>query len=257
MKLYSTHGVSSQTSADSFWVQNPVWQFLHIFRVYPFSLKKERRYSSSNIISAIENIIYKSCSLKRCRFCINYYSLFERKIFKTKTGTQIIYLKNPLLALMFTKREEGIAGFFEDIPVLIVVTIATGIFLVSIVSAYVNYLDHIEDQNMHDNATDFSNAIRSYEGLIYEYEEGVFEGDKLISLDERTLKEDFNESVLGYQYQVAIIDTSDYSNSNNYTTSFGNLNPPVKENKYTVTTSVLIKVEENFHAAQMIVTIWG
>jgi hypothetical protein len=158
---------------------------------------------------------------------------------------------------MFKKRKEGIAGFFEDIPVLIVVTIATGIFLGSLVSAYVNYLDQFEYRNMRENVTDFSDALRSYGGFIYEYEEGVFEGDKLISVDERTLQEDFNESTLGYHYQVAIIDTSDYPNSNNYTISFGNSNPPMKVNKYTVTSSVLIKVDEKFHAAQMIVTIWS
>jgi hypothetical protein len=158
---------------------------------------------------------------------------------------------------MLKKREEGIAGFFEDIPVLIVVTIATGIFLGSLVSAYVSYLDQFEHRNMHNNALDFSDAIRSYEGLVHEHEEGVFEGEKLVSLDERALQEDFNESTLGYHYQVAIIDTSDYQNSNNYTTSFGDSNPPLKGNKYTVTTSVMIKVDEKFHAAQMIVTIWS
>lgn len=158
---------------------------------------------------------------------------------------------------MLKKREEGIAGFFEDIPVLIVVTIATGIFLGSLVHAYVNYLDQFEHRNMHDNVTDFSDAVRSYEGLVWEYEEGVFEGDKLISLNENTLQKDFNESTLGYHYRIAIIDTSDYPNSNDYSTSFGNLNPPMKANKYTVTTSVLIKVDEKLHAAQMIVTIWS
>jgi trans-2-enoyl-CoA reductase len=158
---------------------------------------------------------------------------------------------------MLNQREEGIAGFFEDIPVLLVVTIATGIFLVSLVSAYVNYLDHMKDHNMHDNAADFSQALRGYDELIYDFQEGVFEGEKLISLEDENLQNDFNESTLGYHYQVAIIDTSDYPDSNNYTTSFGNLNPPVNENKYTVTTSILIKVDERYHAAQMIVTIWN
>lgn len=154
-------------------------------------------------------------------------------------------------------REEGIAGFFEDIPVLLVVIIATGIFLFSLVHAYVLYLDQFEYQRMHENALGLSRSVRSYDGLIYGSEEGVFLGDKLTSLTFEALQEDFNVTRLGYNYQVSIIDTSDYQNSVNYTKSFKTANPPVTGNRYSVTTSVLIKVDKTYHAAQLIVTIWS
>jgi hypothetical protein len=158
---------------------------------------------------------------------------------------------------MFKKGEEAIAGFFEDIPVLLVVTLATGLFLVSIVSAYVAYLDQFEDERMHDNAMELSESIRSYEGLTTGFKEGVFMGDKLNSMDTKLLSEDFNETVLGYHFQVVIIDCSDYLTSSEYTTYFGNSNPPLKGNRYTVTTSVLIKVDYEYHPGQLIVTIWS
>lgn len=158
---------------------------------------------------------------------------------------------------MSQDREEGIAGFFEDIPVLIVVTIATGIFLYSLVHAYVLYLDQFEEQRMHENVREFYGSIRSYDGLTYVSEEGVFLGDKLTSLTDEELQEDFNETVLGYDYQVSIIDTSDYLNSANFTKSFKSSLPPVKGNKYSITTSILIKVDETYHAGQLIVTIWS
>lgn len=158
---------------------------------------------------------------------------------------------------MSQDREEGIAGFFEDIPVLIVVTIATGIFLYSLVHAYVLYLDQFEEQRMHENAREFCGSIRSYDGLTYGSEEGIFLGDKLNSLTDEALQEDFNETVLGYDYQISIIDTSDYPISVNFTKSFRTSMPPVKGNKYSITTSILIKVDETYHAAQLIVTIWS
>jgi hypothetical protein len=158
---------------------------------------------------------------------------------------------------MVRQREEGIAGFFEDIPVLIVVVIATGIFLFSLVHAYVQYLEQIENQRMHEDAKGLCEAVRSYEGLTADSEEGVFEGDKLFSLTNEALQEDFNVTVLGYHYQISIIDTSDYQSSINYTMSFKTSDPPAGGDRYSVTTSVLINVDDTYHAAQLIVTIWS
>ncbi|UCE73450.1 MAG: hypothetical protein JSV56_10520 [Methanomassiliicoccales archaeon] len=157
---------------------------------------------------------------------------------------------------MSKDREEGIAGFFEDIPVLIVITIATGIFLFSLVHAYVAYLDQLEHQRMHENAQRFCKSIRSYSDIIYTSEEGVFLGEKITSLTIEALEEDFSTRELGYEYQVSIIDTSDYPNSVNYTRSYRTSNPMHTASRYSVTTSVLIKEDDCYHAAQLIITIW-
>jgi hypothetical protein len=172
-------------------------------------------------------------------------------------NTKLFTPQIPFKVYMSQAREEGIAGFFEDIPVLIVVTIATGIFLYSLVHAYVIYLDQFEYQRMHENALDLCTSFRSYDGLIFGSDQGVFQGDKLISLSNEALQEDYNATVLGYDYQISIIDMSDYSNSANYTKSFKTSTPPARGDKYSVTTSVLIKVDETYHAAQLIVTIWS
>ncbi|UCE36079.1 MAG: hypothetical protein JSW00_11025 [Thermoplasmata archaeon] len=153
--------------------------------------------------------------------------------------------------------EEGIAGAFEDIPVLIVVTIATGIFLFSLVHAYVVYLEQLESQRMYENANDLLSSVRSYEGLTHEFREGVFLGDKLITLTSEALREDYDPNVLGFDYQISIIDTSDYPNCVNYTMSFSSIEEPPTKNRYSVTTSISIKVDEDYHAGQLIVMIWG
>jgi hypothetical protein len=154
-------------------------------------------------------------------------------------------------------REEGIAGPFEDIPVLIVVIIATAIFLFSLVHAYVNYIENIEDNRMSENAQSLSNSLRSYEALLDGSREGVFLGEKLQVFTTEKLKEDYNESRLGYHFRMSVLDTSGYPNANNYTNSFGNHNLPVEGNKYTVTTSILIRVDSHYHTARLIVTAWS
>lgn len=153
--------------------------------------------------------------------------------------------------------EEGVAGFFEDIPVLIVVLIATGIFLYSLVHAYVVYLDNVEYQRMTGEVEDLRDAIRSYEGLIVGFQEGVFSGDKLDSLNLVDLKEDFDPRVLGYDYRVSVIDTSSYHNSLEYTKSFASSELPSSGDMYSVTTSILIMVDASYHAGQLVVTIWS
>ena len=153
--------------------------------------------------------------------------------------------------------EEAVAGPFEDIPVLIVVMIATTIFLFSMVHAYVNYLDNIENQRMRENAYSLSNSIRSYEKLTDDSKEGVYLGENVLSLTTEVLNEDFEEAKLGYHFRISIMDTSSYPNSNYYSTSFGKSNPPASGDIYSVTTSVLIKVNEEYHTAQLMVTIWS
>jgi hypothetical protein len=158
---------------------------------------------------------------------------------------------------MFKEREEGISSFFEDIPVLIVVTIAIGIFLFSLVHAYVVYVDQLEHKRMHDKARDFCRTVRTYEGLTHDLREGVFLDDKIAILTSEVLREDFDPKTLGYNYQVSIVDTSDYLDSNNYTKSFRTDDLPSSGDRYSHTTSILIKVDSSYHAAQLIVTIWS
>ncbi len=158
---------------------------------------------------------------------------------------------------MSKEREEGISSFFEDIPVLIVVTIAVGIFLFSLVHTYAVYMDQMEHTRMHDKARDFCNSVRNYDGLTHDLREGVFMNDKITSLSSEAIMEDFDPKNLGYNYQVSIIDTSDYPNSLNYTKSIKTEDLPSRGNRYSHTTSILIKVESSYHAAQLIVTIWS
>jgi hypothetical protein len=153
--------------------------------------------------------------------------------------------------------KEGIAGPFEDIPVLLVVIIATAIFLFSLVHAYVNYIDNIEKQRMRENTQSLCNSLRSYEVLLDGSSDGVYDGEKLQTFSNEKLNVDYNESRLGFHFRMSIVDTSDYPNANYYTMSFGDLNPPVEGDKYTVTTSILIRVDSEYHAAQLIVTVWS
>jgi hypothetical protein len=153
-------------------------------------------------------------------------------------------------------RNEGVSGFFEDIPTLIVVIIGFGIFLLSLVNAFVGYQAQQDTFKMHQENLGFMEAIRAYDKFTYNSMEGVFHGDKIIQIPEDTIRTDFNPDALGYDYRIIINDVSDYPDSNLHKVSFQTATPPPEGSKYTSVSSVIIKIHEHYHAAQLIVTIW-
>jgi len=155
------------------------------------------------------------------------------------------------------RQNEGVAGFFEDIPALIVVIIGFGIFLLSMVNAFVAYQAQQNSFRMHQENVEFSQAIRSYDKLTYNNMEGVFQGEKILNTSTwGKIKNDFHPVALGYDYRIIINDVSDYPDKFLFKKNFQTSPPPSRTSKYTVTSSVVINVGEFYHPAQLIVTIW-
>ena len=158
--------------------------------------------------------------------------------------------------LPLCRKDDGVAGFFEDIPTLIVVIIGFGIFLLSMVNAFVAYQAQQNTFRMHQENVEFAQAIRAYDKLTYNDQEGVFLGDKVLAISNGTMEQDFNSTALGYDYRIMINDVSDYPDSNTYKKTVQTSSPPSRTSKFTVNSPVVIKVGEYYHAAQLIVTIW-
>lgn len=159
--------------------------------------------------------------------------------------------------LPISRKNDGVAGFFEDIPTLIVVIIGFGIFLLTVVNAFVAYQAQQDSFRMHQEVVEFTQAMRVYDKFTYNSLEGVYLGDKLIDIQYDTIETDFNPRALGYDYRIIINDVSDYPNRNLYKRSFQTDSPPPEASKYTVTSSIVIRVGEYNHAGELIVTIWG
>ncbi len=137
-----------------------------------------------------------------------------------------------------------------------VVIIGFGIFLLSIANAFVAYQASQNMLRMHQENVEFTQAIRVYDKLTYNDQEGVFLGDKILAIANETMEEDFNPNGLGYDYRIIINDVSDYPDTATYKKTIQTSSPPVRSSKFTVNSPVVIKVGENYHAAQLIVTIW-
>ena len=137
-----------------------------------------------------------------------------------------------------------------------VVIIGFGIFLLSISNAFAAYQTSQNMLRMHQENVEITQAIRVYDKLTYNDQEGVFLGDKILAIANETIEEDFNPISLGYHYQIIINDVSDYQDSTIYKKTVQTSPPPSRSSKFTINSPVVIRVGEKGHAAQLIVTIW-
>lgn len=161
------------------------------------------------------------------------------------------------------KDRAGVVGFQEDIPALIIVTVALIIFIANGIRAYSLYIAHNEAVDLARQGSEFSNWIRGYEGLVYEStkETGFFDCNKInafaknVTSASSKLEHDFN---LRFKYKIQVLDCSNYSVKYNLeicSSEQKNVNAELE--KYTSELPVCIYVNENeIHAAKLITAVW-
>ena len=153
----------------------------------------------------------------------------------------------------------GIAGFFEDIPALMVVTIALAIFLIIVLSVYSNYYTSQVYVKMREDGESFSKAVRSYDGLKSEYwnSAGFFDAKKIMSVTAENISRDLHPP---YRFSIEIEDVSGYPTK--YERKGDNAIISGKEykavTKVSVTSGANILVSDiEIHCARLTVSIWG
>ncbi len=170
----------------------------------------------------------------------------------------------------------GVAGFFEEIPVLILVTIGVGMFMVSMIWAISTHNSrYVDIENTHE-IHDIMKTIRTWDGLCYQEEgnanrvEGLFDCHKVMYLSATNLSRGVPElaggsasnppSPASRTYRLRIEDTSAYPFK--YSADVNNIIDPTKINdpkvvRETAISSVNIKVnDEEIHVAKLELVIF-
>jgi len=107
-----------------------------------------------------------------------------------------------------------VAGYFEDIPALIVVLIGVGIFLASVINAFVHYTSRQyisepdEGQRLLENVLSYHRIKRDG------YKDGTFDRDKLRNITVERFERDILTEL---EYEIRIKDVSDYPDRENFT----------------------------------------
>ncbi|UCF08838.1 MAG: hypothetical protein JSW28_03875 [Thermoplasmata archaeon] len=159
----------------------------------------------------------------------------------------------------------GIAGPFEDIPSLIIVTVGLGIFFLSLVQTYTIYAESIELSQMYSECNDISRIVRSYDKLLAngtytaQPTEGRFDFTKLCEMTDDQIRKDI---VSDYKFNITIVQFGGVDEDGEGIVEeqwgFGYKIPTSGDiTKSKVSTTIVIKVNESvFRLGQLKVTVW-
>ena len=148
----------------------------------------------------------------------------------------------------------AIAGPFEDIPALLLITVGVVILIVSVSNAMYTYEESVE-KSPEDMLDDIIYAIRSYDKLTEGGKgPGIFSTVKLGAMDADAIAQDLG---IKYDFKVEVRESSSYGNTQTYSAETGPV-PDVGDAKI-VFRSVPAGLSYNseVHAAVLTVAIWG
>lgn len=148
----------------------------------------------------------------------------------------------------------AIAGPFEDIPALLLITVGAVILIVSISNALYTY-EQEHQRSPEDMLDDLINALRSYEKITEAGKgPGVFSSLKLGSLDAKAIAQDLGVT---FDFKVEVRESSSYGSAQSYSAETGPV-PDVGEARLvfrSVPAGIVFNSE--VHAAVLTVAVWG
>jgi hypothetical protein len=99
--------------------------------------------------------------------------------------------------------DRAVGGVFEDVYVLLLVVVGMGVFLASLVGAYVGYAAFQEDLAFQRDADAFLAAFLSFEPVLHEGRRGLFDAERLANL---TLERVRAELRTPYAFRLLAVD---------------------------------------------------
>ncbi|MBS3816430.1 MAG: hypothetical protein KGY76_02580 [Candidatus Thermoplasmatota archaeon] len=105
--------------------------------------------------------------------------------------------------------DEGVIGFYEDVPALLIVVVGTLIFLASMYSAIERHDESSTHSEFEREAIEFAEGVRASERLLYKDRIGQFDASKVEGLNSENLTRSFNNP--DFYYKVTLTDVSNYS----------------------------------------------
>ena len=149
----------------------------------------------------------------------------------------------------------AVAGPFEDIPALMIVSIGVAILLVSLANVFYSFEEEVRGRSGEDIINDLIYALRNYDKLTEEGKgQGIFSAEKLGGLNASLIEIDLNTEC---DFRIEFQERSSYIKGVEYSTQTSDL--PDIGNKEVIwrSTPVGISTTGAIHAGIMTVTIWG
>jgi len=103
---------------------------------------------------------------------------------------------------------KAVAGFFEDIPALLIVTIGISVFIVSALYIFNLYIEYHRGPDIVEDREAFIHTLRTYEGLQYDKtkQDGMFDPNKIKVIMGENITRDLHPN---FRFYIEIYDVSD------------------------------------------------
>ncbi|MCK4445327.1 MAG: hypothetical protein KAW09_12335 [Thermoplasmata archaeon] len=106
--------------------------------------------------------------------------------------------------------EEGAADVLEEIPSILIVIVATFLFLMTMTGSIISHSRFQEEKLLADDMESFCDSFLSFEPLLLDSVYGQLDSTKL-NEDMRILfQEQYDPQVLGFHYNITLLDVSLY-----------------------------------------------
>lgn len=107
--------------------------------------------------------------------------------------------------------EMGSVDVFEEIPSILVVIVATFLFLMTMAESVVSYTRFQEERLLADEMGSFRDSVLSFEPLLYNSAYGQLDSTKLNEETRTLFHETYDSRVLGFNHNITLLDVSLYS----------------------------------------------
>ena len=154
---------------------------------------------------------------------------------------------------------DGTIGFYDEVPVFFIVTVAIIIFFLSAMNAYNNIPEEREEIAHLEDVQEFLASVRHSPLLTHDGQPGMFESSKIMRLNIDNLTRSFNFPG-GVYLRIEIIDLGNYSVS--YEKNITNTDSPmnlraINKHHSVLTSPISIWVnDEQVHPGQLKVEMW-
>jgi hypothetical protein len=148
----------------------------------------------------------------------------------------------------------GSEDIFEEIPAILIVIVASFVFLMSVAEGFTSYSERKEDDHLDRQLDSFFISILSYEPLLFDSTPGRFDSSKLDDIGRQKVAESFRPELLGFHYNLTLLDVSLYESRYDWFAGEESADSLAKR-----TESVPVIVSDLYgqhHSALMEVSIW-
>ncbi|MFO7618856.1 MAG: hypothetical protein R6W91_04290 [Thermoplasmata archaeon] len=153
--------------------------------------------------------------------------------------------------------DDAVAGSFEELPALLVVLVAVSLFSVSVAHSAATWASNDDYCSLLQDCQAFAGMVRESDTLAAGHS-GTYDYCKLANLSAADFLEEFNSTMLGFEYQVTVqcVDVSTGNISLNVEILSSEL-PSRYANIARHHTCVNVDNRGSIGAARLTVSIWG